>query len=1253
MPVVRRRANRWLLVTLLTATLALAVSAVALPAGSLAFSLGGSALHPELADALEEWPKARGGARYTTLRRMWQLWDHADPQHVEQVLIDAGRTQGISPALTAYARMLSAYARLRRGDLESARQRIAELSYVDDWLVLGPFDNEGKSGLERSYGPEDELLDPIVIGRGYSGHAGRVVNWRRAPEAFPYGWVDLGALVRPEHPVCVYATSFVRQPGLKAPRLVSLWVGARGAFRLFWNGVERLGDPAYRGHDFDRRAALVWLEPGENRVTLKVCGVDSGPRFSLRLADQSGAPDPKLSWSVDPAALSAGEASQPPLRAIPDRPRLEGPLQWFEREAGGPNATPAAQEDFARYLVVTGGDDPALHQARDLAAQAATRAPTVERLLLAGRLSEDRNAAAAWLSRASARAGRDATERQRLELLLAEAEHAENGLSPQAALPLYESALALAPGNVDALSGAARLLSSAGLERTALARVSAALEESPHSVALLHLQALALEELGRKREASIARDRYSALRFDDHAPLVARLELAIARRDAKSARHHAARLLELLPHSAWAHGIAARAEVQLGDSPAALSLYERALALAPEDVDTLRALSDLHGDLGDPREQLALLQQIVELRPQAQDVRDYIAAIEPGTGRLEEAFAWEPERFLKEREQAPTGFHRRTLLDLNVTHVYENGLSSRFRQLVFQPLTDTGAALGRQYSFVFQADRQRVQLKGARVYRANGKIDEAIESGTGAADNPELTMYTSARTFYVQFPRLEPNDIVELRYRIDDSGDKSEFAGYFGELEYLQSDVPVRHAEYVVITPKDTKLYVDSQRIPGLQREERVQGEERVQRFWAENLEAMLPEAQMPPWPEALGFVHVSTYPSYEALGEWYWGLSRDQLELDNETRELVRRITQGAETLEQKVFAVYDWVVRNTRYVALELGIYGYKPRRAVQTVARGWGDCKDKAVVIVAMLRELGIDSTLVIVRTGLRGRFQSSVASLAPFDHAVAYVPALDLYLDGTAELAGPRELPAMDQGALGLHVNQGKGVLRTLPDHDPKAHVRQQVARVTLEPSGAAALELELEATGPSASAYRHRYLAESTRRARVIEDVTSEFPGLSVLPGERGVQVSDLNRFEEPVRLSVTGRVAHLARREGERLSLLVTVGTRLVPRFASLPKRRHDVQLGAFPTRRERFEIALPKGYRVVAAPAPVDVQSRFGAYRVAVREEGAKVVVESELSLSVARVPARDYAEFRRFAEGADRAFEPRLVLGPDASPR
>ena len=60
-------------------------------------------------------------------------------------------------------------------------------------------------------------------------------------------------------------------------------------------------------------------------------------------------------------------------------------------------------------------------------------------------------------------------------------------------------------------------------------------------------------------------------------------------------------------------------------------------------------------------------------------------------------------------------------------------------------------------------------------------------------------------------------------------------------------------------------------------------------------------------------------------------------------------------------------------------------------------------------------------------MRGLFEDSPASLAPFDHAIAYVPSLDLYLDGTAEYTGSTELPSMDRGAMALQINEGNAKL----------------------------------------------------------------------------------------------------------------------------------------------------------------------------------------------------------------------------------
>src|SRR5690606_23228298 len=175
----------------------------------------------------------------------------------------------------------------------------ARLGYVDRWLIVGPFDNEGKHGLESEHGPEAELAQPLVAGRAYSGKE-RPVRWRVVPAAFPYGWLDAGSLVRPDRKVCVFAKSFVRpKQGSRAPRPISLWVGAGGAFELFWNGKSVLQDAAYRGHDFDRSAVGVRLENGTNELAVKVCSDDAAPVVSVRVADAKGSPDPQVETTTD------------------------------------------------------------------------------------------------------------------------------------------------------------------------------------------------------------------------------------------------------------------------------------------------------------------------------------------------------------------------------------------------------------------------------------------------------------------------------------------------------------------------------------------------------------------------------------------------------------------------------------------------------------------------------------------------------------------------------------------------------------------------------------------------------------------------------------------------------------------------------------------------------------------------------------------------------------------------------------------
>src|SRR6202022_5210491 len=125
-------------------------------------------------------------------------------------------------------------------------------------------------------------------------------------------------------------------------------------------------------------------------------------------------------------------------------------------------------------------------------------------------------------------------------------------------------------------------------------------------------------------------------------------------------------------------------------------------------------------------------------------------------------------------------------------------------------------------------------------------------------------------------------------------------------------------------------------------------------------------------------------------------------------------------------------------------------KPSPGETIPPRRFGDCKDKASLMHAMLEAIGIDSRLALLRMKRLGGIDDHPASLAVFNHAILYVPKYDLFLDGTAQFHGSGELPEDDRGAEALIIEppadgaKGSRFLRT-PFARPQDNVDQQIGR----------------------------------------------------------------------------------------------------------------------------------------------------------------------------------------------------------------
>lgn len=1169
------------------------------------------------------------------LIELWQMSDDVRPEVMRRLVDRLANDRRLAPATRAYARAMLATLRLRSGEHDAARRAFDELGFVRDWRVIGPFDNEGKAGFDRLYPPEVRRMEPLDMDARYPGRE-RPVGWRVYPDVSVSGSVSFDAVFRPNENVCAYAETFVESD---RPQPLTVWVGAGGAVRVWWNGEVVHEDGAYRLPHIDRSAAIVGAQRGANRLLVKVCVADRAWGMSVRIGDAQGGPMPRGVRSISTvateavAAIPAGHGGQRLPAAPPSA------LRALEDAARGEQASAQALEDLARLLVYTDADDPAEERARQLAARAAEAQPTVGRLALAARLATQRGVAMGFARRASEIAASDPAT------LLLQARLASAGPSPELALPILARVPRGSRQWMQASLLAADILDSLGLEETGRMHVEQAAALAPGTARWIGARAGAAGATERRDELMTLRREIVALRWDDLGSRAVLMDDALTRGDAQEVLSHLAVYRRLAADRPRTYVLAAEVLEALGRMDEAFAAYRAGLEVAPEEAGLHVALGQALLRTGQSDAAAASLREALALRPQDAATRELLEQLAPQE-RLDEGYAAEPATLLARRLESQ-GHPITVLQDLSVNTVFESGLGSRFHQTAVQIHDEEGARQWRTYSIQFDPDVQRVDVRQARVFRGERSL-QAARTFEQPLGEPWYRMYYDTRALVVVFPDLAPGDVVEIRYRIDDVAPRNLFHDYYGDLHYLQRTVPTRHQEYVLITPTSRNFYFNEPRLPSLMHDRRVEGARRIDRFVADDVPAISPEPSMPGMTEIAPYLHVSTYRTWEEVGRWYWGLIRDQLYADESLRRRVRELVLGAPDTRTKVMRIYDWVIRNTRYVALEFGIHGFLPYRVPDIVTRGFGDCKDKASLIYTMLREAGVDARIVLLRTRPNGHIHDLPASLAVFDHAIAYVPELDLYLDGTAEHSGLTDLPQMDQGVTVLRVGPDDVTLAQTPVLPPDANRRVRQVDLRIGTDGAGTVELREELRGVEAPGYRVRFQAEGLRNERLERQMRGLFPGLTL----EEASFESLDDNNAPVRLRFRAQVPQLAIRDGRTLRVAPSALGDLSRNLAAASTRRLPLDLGLRSTYVEERAVQVPQGFTAQDAPAGGRADSQFGLLRVDVGRDGRSVTARTELVLRVDEVSAEDYPAFRRWVEEVDRILQQRWILAPTGAP-
>ena len=1077
--------------------------------------------------------------------------------------------------------------RLHAGNLHGAQTEWTSLGVVRDWSVLGPFAGEPPAG-----GQFDPTTD-------YT-QGGVTRHWRSAPPMGPRGLMDLSHLFPGVQSGTIGLAAVIQT---ETPRAAALKFGAASAVKVFVNG-EQVFDAGETKFAFDEHSAPIHLNAGTNRIVIAVrrsgtADTDAQPwLFTARLASADG----------------------------------EDLLAEADRAADADENSVAALDTLAGMQELRGRA-----QAHDTYERAARMAPSADRWLHVAQTCGNVNCTFAALSQAKALAPNDATASARLAYYYILRKQNER------AAQLLAQAAVVSPNDFVIAAMRANLLADQGKKAEALVALRAFSKRFPDVPWLQGYVAPQLEQLGLLGDA--ARVYQSELTRDFDNPQV---RAALSRVYGHTQNVAALRTLyrdsiALDPTDTQAMAALANLDAGTGNAAAAAAELHNAALISPDSAHLRNALATVYfAEDQDASADNALNSAIAshpadsELRVRAQLDGDNTAPADE-----ERPYTVDVAALAAQAHATPPSGRAEAieLADVRIVHVEEDGDHSVRAQQATLIGSESGARDYSTRSVSYSPRYQTLHILHARVFKTDGTVIPADDLGDSGPGDSVASMYYDSRTHTVRYPDLERGDVVEFDYRLEPK--RNPYGDYFSELQTFGSSIPTKLQRYVVIAPAARPLHITAERLAAAHETE--SDTEHAYAWEMHDIAPLPSEPKEPATTEIAPYVHVSTLDSWAEVGRWYAQLIAPQMKLDATLRTVLQNLIAGKTTDEEKIRAIHQFVLRNTHYVALEFGIFNYKPYPVSQVYARRFGDCKDKSSLMIALLHAAGIDADLALVRTRRLGDVSPEATSVSVFNHAVVYIPKYDLWLDGTAEYAGTHELPIDDQGAQALTVSlDGNAQLRRIPVSLPMENYTHRQVRAELQPNG------EIEFTG---SAYTRGEDAPGLRRDfEVTEQQRASFQNhlAEVLPSVRldSVEVDGAQDLESDVIVNFSG---DLDTYSGARNVSLATSWMKrsYVRTLAAMPSRSEDLQLPAPWTTEEELHFVVPQGAKVISLPQDTNLNTPFGSAVVRYERRDGEVIVRTFVQFRQIDISPAEYGAFRDFCFRIDDAFRQKIRVG------
>jgi uncharacterized protein DUF3857/transglutaminase superfamily protein len=407
--------------------------------------------------------------------------------------------------------------------------------------------------------------------------------------------------------------------------------------------------------------------------------------------------------------------------------------------------------------------------------------------------------------------------------------------------------------------------------------------------------------------------------------------------------------------------------------------------------------------------------------------------------------------------------------------------------------------------------------------------------------------------------------------------------------------------------------------------------------------------------------VGIKTFSSWGDVAAWMSELEDPQVIVDDALARKAYELTALAKTEYEKIRAIAQYV-QNIQYISIQTGLGrggGYRPHASNEVFAKSYGDCKDKANLMRAMLKVVGITAIPVSIYSGDPTYVRASWPSPQQFNHCIIAVKVSDqtqastiiqhptlgrlLIFDPTAEETPIGDLPDYLQGSLALIDSKAETDLVKMPVTPPEMNQLERTATFELQADGAITGQFKDLASGQTAAQFRSQFRAMSK----------PAYTGMIERWLTAGATSAKLNKME-PTDDAADGRFTlnvefsanqYAQLMQGRLLVFKPVVISRREDLELTAPTRKHPVVLWAR-AYSETVNVKLPAGFSVDEVPDAVKIETPFGSYVTSYEVKNNQLVFKRQLSQRATIIAPADYEKVRKFFESIRAAENAPVVL-------